>query len=169
MSLTPGIRPVRRLKVADSVAAQLERLITDGGFALGDRLPAERVLAEQFGVGRSSMREALRMVEALGLVRTDHGVGVFVVRPEKQEPSASQLLLFDEFTVGDLFEVRLPMEEKAASLAARRVTPATATRLQELLEAASDPHLSDAQFSSSTVPCTKRSRRPPATRSSWSW
>ena len=146
MSVPPEIRPVRRLKVADSVAAQLERLITDGGFVPGDRLPAERVLAEQFGVGRSSMREALRMVEALGLVRTDHGVGVIVVRTERRAPSASELLLLDEFTVGDLFEVRLPLEDRTASLAARRVTPAMATKLYELLEAASDPDLSDAQF-----------------------
>ncbi|HEV7823580.1 MAG TPA: FadR/GntR family transcriptional regulator [Mycobacteriales bacterium] len=141
-----GIEPVRRLKVSDSVAAQLEQLITGGEYQTGDKLPPERVLAEQFGVGRSSMREALRLVEANGLVRTEHGVGVFVVGTSKRLPGLSELLFVDDFTVPELFEVRLPLEREAAGLAARRITPADVAELERIIAAAADPGLSDEQF-----------------------
>lgn len=140
------IEPVRRMKVADAVAEQLERLITEGQYALGEKLPAERVLAEQFGVGRSSMREALTIVEANGLIRTDHGIGVFVVRNKQQAPSLSQVLLVDDFSVADLFEVRVPLEEQAAGLVAKRITPAAAEKLKGLIAAAADPSLTDDEF-----------------------
>ncbi|GIJ30309.1 GntR family transcriptional regulator [Micromonospora qiuiae] len=140
------IEPVRRLKVADSVAAQLERLITEGEYEPGDKLPSERVLSEQFGVGRSSMREALRMVEAGGLLRTDHGVGVFVVSKTKRRQGLADMLLIDDYTIPDLFEVRLSLERDAAGLAAQRITPAAAAELRDLIERSADPALSDAEF-----------------------
>lgn len=115
-----GIEPIRRLKVADSVAERLEELISGGRYATGQRLPSERVLAEQFGVGRSSMREALRMVESAGLVRTDHGVGIFVVRTSRNVGDPSSLVLLDDVTVRDLFEVRVSLERDAAAHASRR-------------------------------------------------
>jgi GntR family transcriptional repressor for pyruvate dehydrogenase complex len=92
---TNGIEPVRRLKVSDSVAAQLEQLILRGDFKPGEKLPPERVLSEQFGVGRSSMREALRMVEASGLVRTTHGVGVFVTDSKAKPGTDLRRLIAD--------------------------------------------------------------------------
>jgi len=132
--LGPGdIEPVRRLKVADSVAAQLEQLITRGDIKPGEKLPPERVLAERFGVGRSSMREAIRVVEASGMLRTDHGRGVFVVSDKKAMPKLSDLLVFDDFTVPELFEVRLSLEPDAASLAARRITAPELADLQRIL------------------------------------
>ncbi|MCW2904360.1 MAG: hypothetical protein JWO67_6625 [Streptosporangiaceae bacterium] len=137
-----GIEPVRRLKVADSVAAQLKRLITRGEYKPGDKLPSERVLAEQFGVGRSSMREAIRMVEANGLLRTDHGVGVFVV----SNTNTSHLLVFDDFTVPELFEARMALEPEAASLAAKRITPQEMTELERILGELADPGLTDDEF-----------------------
>jgi GntR family transcriptional repressor for pyruvate dehydrogenase complex len=141
-----GIEPVRRLKVADSVAAQLELLITRGDIKPGDKLPPERVLAERFGVGRSSMREAIRVVEANGMLRTDHGRGVFVVSDKKSMPKMADLLVFDDFTVPELFEVRLSLEPDAASLAARRVLAAEADELQRILADAENPQLSDDAF-----------------------
>jgi GntR family transcriptional repressor for pyruvate dehydrogenase complex len=143
----PGdIQPVRRLKVADSVAAQLEQLITRGDIKPGEKLPPERVLAEQFGVGRSSMREAIRVVEANGMLRTDHGRGVFVVSDKKAMPKLADLLVFDDFTVPDLFEVRLSLEPDAAGLAARRITASQVTDLQRILTEAENPQLSDDAF-----------------------
>jgi GntR family transcriptional repressor for pyruvate dehydrogenase complex len=141
-----GIQPVRRLKVADSVAAQLELLITRGDIKPGDKLPPERVLAERFGVGRSSMREAIRVVEANGMLRTDHGRGVFVVSDKKSMPKLADLLVFDDFTVPELFEVRLALEPDAASLAARRILPPEAAELQRILADAENPQLSDDAF-----------------------
>lgn len=146
MAETRGIEPVRRLKVADSVAAQLEDLITSGAYEVGEKLPPERVLAEQFQVGRSSMREALRMLESTGLLRTAHGIGVFVARSSRQSPSLSDLLLLDDYSVRDLFEVRTPLESDAAALAANRVTGPEAEELDAIIERMSGPELSDSEF-----------------------
>ena len=118
MNASKLIERVPRVKLADSVAIQLERLILEGEYGVGEKLPPERVLAEDFGVGRSSMREALRMVETGGLLRTDHGVGVFVVSNEKTLLAASDMVLAGEYTVSDLFEARLAIEREAAALAA---------------------------------------------------
>ncbi|WP_375492609.1 FadR/GntR family transcriptional regulator [uncultured Jatrophihabitans sp.] len=116
------VEPVRRLKVADSVAAQLAQLITDGELPAGSRLPAERQLATRFGVGRSSMREALRTLESRGLIRTEHGVGVRVA--ETPMTAEAALLMLDGCTLPDLFEIRRSLEPLAAGLAARHATPA---------------------------------------------
>lgn len=140
------IEPIRRLKVADSVAEQLELMITRGDYAPGDKLPPERALAEEFGVGRSSMREAIRVVEANGLLRTDHGIGVFVVSSTRRPAGLSELLLTDEFTVQELFEVRLSLERDAAGFAAQRITPDEVAELEGIIAAAAEPGLSDAGF-----------------------
>lgn len=140
------IEPVRRLKVADSVAEQLELMIGRGDFAPGDKLPPERVLAEQFGIGRSSMREAIRIVEANGMLRTDHGIGVFVVSRARRTPDLSQLLILGEHTVPELFEARITLERDAAGFAAQRVVPDDATVLHDIITAMADPDLSDEGF-----------------------
>jgi len=103
------IKPVRRLKISDSVAAQLELLITQGVYEVGERLPAERELAERFGVGRSTMREALRLVEAEGMLRIDHGVGVFVIRDSRRSEHGRGLLLVD--TVSQQWGYYFPADE----------------------------------------------------------
>lgn len=147
MELNPSIQPVRRLKLSDSVAAELERKIMRGDYAVGEKLPAERDLAEQFGVGRSSMREALRLVEAEGLLRIQHGIGVFVAANTKRPPAPGpDVLVLDGYTIPELFEVRLALERDAAGHAARRVTPAEIAKLQGVIERASDPHLTDDEF-----------------------
>ena len=146
MEDTPhAIRPIARFKISDSVAAQLEQLIGDGAYKLGERLPSERVLSEQFGVGRSSMREALRVLEARGLVSIAHGVGVHVTEPPVSGDLRS-LLVLEGCTVPELFEVRRALECPAAASAAKRVTPAEAARLKELLEEMEDPELSDDEY-----------------------
>lgn len=141
-----GIQPVRRLKVADAVAAQLEELILQKHYAVGERLPSERTLAEEFGVGRSSMREALRLVESAGLVQTHHGVGVFVVSTARRNDGLASMLVFDDVTVSQLFEVRRTLERETACLAARRRSDAAAETLRELVETMGDDRLSDEEF-----------------------
>jgi GntR family transcriptional regulator, transcriptional repressor for pyruvate dehydrogenase complex len=144
--MTPKtITPVRRLKLSDSVAAQLERLIQQGEYAVGARLPPERELAEQFGVGRSTMREALGVLQTAGLLRIEHGVGVFVT-DSKERTTASKLLMVDDYTVSELFEVRVAIEAEAAANAAKRITAAEVDVLNAVLSRAEDDQLSDEEF-----------------------
>ncbi|MCO4273312.1 FadR family transcriptional regulator [Pseudarthrobacter sp. HLT3-5] len=140
------IERVERLRVSDSVAAQLTQLITKGVYAVGEKLPAERVLAEEFGVSRSSMREAIRGIEASGLLNSSHGVGVFVVSNAVSTAGQSDLLVFEDFTVPELFEVRRMMERDAAGWAAKRITPALTSELESIMEQCADPDLSDEDF-----------------------
>ena len=75
-----AFRPIRNVRVTDEVALRLEERILDGTFADGDMLPSEKQLAEQLGVGRRSIREALRVLEMKGLVEVQMGVGTLVRR-----------------------------------------------------------------------------------------
>lgn len=141
-----AIMPVRRFKLSDTVAAQIAQLIASGHYAEGDKLPSERVIAEEFGIGRSSIREALRLLEARGVLRIVHGVGVFVSSGEEREKgthATAQLLLLDDCTVPELFEVRLALECDAAALAAKRATAADVARMTAIVEAAVEEGISD--------------------------
>ena len=140
------IERVERLRVSDSVAAQLIQLITSRAYKIGEKLPSERVLSEQFGVSRSSMREAIRGIEASGLVSSSHGVGVFVVSNTLDTPGPPSLLVFDDFTVPELFEVRRTMEGEAAAMAAERRDPADIAELERIIRTCADPELADAEF-----------------------
>lgn len=144
--ISAGIEPVSRLKVADSVAAQLVHLVSSGAYRPGDKLPPERQLAQQFGVGRSSMREALRSVEADGLLRIEHGIGVFVRERGQRNGHDARLLIAGDYSVTELFELRLPLERDAAGLAARRVSAEQVGVLREILAEAADTATSDERF-----------------------
>jgi GntR family transcriptional repressor for pyruvate dehydrogenase complex len=143
---TSRIERVARLRVSDSVAAQLTKLITNGAYAVGEKLPPERVLADEFGVSRSSMREAIRGVEASGLISSSHGVGVFVISNTVAAHGQNDLLVFEDFTVPELFEVRRMIERDAAGWAAQRITSAVTSELQSIIERCSDPDLPDEDF-----------------------
>jgi len=69
---------VRQRRLADDIVAQLETMILEGTLKAGERLPAERVLAERFGVSRPSLREAIQKLAAKGLLISRHGGGTFV-------------------------------------------------------------------------------------------
>ncbi|TDC03415.1 FadR family transcriptional regulator [Nonomuraea longispora] len=82
-----GWRPVKRTRTFEEVLTQIERRIAEDGLTAGDRLPPERRLAEQLGVSRSSVREAMRVLESLGVVSSQVGRGpdagaVLTSRPE---------------------------------------------------------------------------------------
>ena len=69
---------LRGERLHEAIVVRLRELIRQGEILHGSRLPPERALAEQFGVGRSSVREAIRSLELQGLVVTRHGSGSFV-------------------------------------------------------------------------------------------
>src|SRR6202022_27378 len=72
-------RPVGKPRVAEEIVQQLRGLILRGEYAVGDKLPPERKLAEELGVNRASLREAIKSLEHLGLVKTRQGDGTRVL------------------------------------------------------------------------------------------
>jgi DNA-binding FadR family transcriptional regulator len=113
-------------KIADAIAAEIE----SGKFKLGDRLPTERELADQFGVSRPTLREALIALEMLGMIEARHGMGIYVTRTQLPLTASS----FD-FEIGafELIEARRLFEGEAAALAAATIDDEQLAELQRLL------------------------------------
>ncbi len=133
-------------QVSESVADQIQQMISDGAWKSGDRLPSQSVLAKRFGVGHSSMREALLVLETRGLVKVVRSVGVFVGGNSKAlKAHVSDVLMLDGCTVPELFEIRYALESEAVALAAKRIVPDQAARLREILERFTNEGLSDAE------------------------
>jgi len=72
------IKPIRKTKLNDIVFDQMKRLIIDGSWKQGERIPSENSLAEQFGVSRVTIRQALERLNAIGLTETRAGLGRYV-------------------------------------------------------------------------------------------
>ena len=124
METSGSYQPLERRKVYEQIAEQLLAQISSGRLRPGDVLPPERELTESFGVGRSSIREALRMLESQGVISAANG-GALVVADAASPLNSSLRLLFtlDERTgIHDLFELRRILDCEAAALAAERRT-----------------------------------------------
>jgi GntR family transcriptional regulator, transcriptional repressor for pyruvate dehydrogenase complex len=117
-------QPIARRKTYELVAERLVEMIGEGVLRPGDALPTERELTDSFQVGRSSVREALRMLESQGVIRGANA-GAFVVAEAMNPLNSSLRLLFaldERAGLHDLFELRRILECEAAALAAERRT-----------------------------------------------
>ena len=116
-----GYEPIARQKTYELVAERLLALISEGDLRPGDPVPAERELAQAYGVGRSSIREALRMLESKGVIQSA-GNGSFTVAAfgDTLNRSIDFLISVDQADFRELFEVRHMLEAEAAALAAER-------------------------------------------------
>jgi GntR family transcriptional regulator, transcriptional repressor for pyruvate dehydrogenase complex len=121
-----------RTPVPRSIVDHIQRLILKGGLKPGDRLPSQRELAERLGVSRPSLREALTILETIGLVSVRAGSGVFVAKPDARRPLWRYS---DRCTPADVYEARLGLEGYAARLAAARVDQMGAERLSNCTSA----------------------------------
>lgn len=108
--------PLKRLSLAEEVADRLQELISSGKYAVGQQLPTEPELMLQFSVGRSSIREAVKILAHRGLVRVQQGLGTFVLSQSGTGEALSQRLQRADFK--DLNEVRFLLEVKIAEKAA---------------------------------------------------
>lgn len=128
-------KPVQR--ISDSVAHILEERILQGAFKPGDRLPAERELAESLGVSRPSLREAIQKLASKGLLHSRQGGGNYVADTLGATMASpwAQLLIDHPDLQSDLLEMRAHIEVQAAEWAALRATEADILRLKSALAA----------------------------------
>ena len=126
-----NIEPIKVQRLYLQIAQQLRRLMDDGSFAAGERLPSERDLAEQFGVSRPTIREAMIALEIAGLVEVRSGSGVYVL-----EGGSNGAELDDRQGAGpfEILEARKIIEGETCALAAQRISDEQLERLQELLD-----------------------------------
>ena len=108
---------VKRSGLADQVVAGVRELIANGTYNPGDRLPAEAELCDLFGVGRSTLREAIRVLANRGVVIVRHGDGTFVGSNPLAESFEERL---GRARLKDLYEARLALELPLAEMAAER-------------------------------------------------
>jgi GntR family transcriptional repressor for pyruvate dehydrogenase complex len=130
------LRAVRKNRRYEQVAEQIHQLIARGVLKPGDRLPPERELAIKFGVGRGSIRDAIRTLEIMGVVEPRHGHGT-VVRELSADslvvPLAS-VLSYKRELVAELLDVRRMIEPALAARAAKNATPEEIARMQQILD-----------------------------------
>jgi GntR family transcriptional repressor for pyruvate dehydrogenase complex len=127
---------VRRVSLSDHIVGQIADLISRGALKTGDRMPSEKQLCEKFGVGRTSVREALRSLSAMGVLESHMGDGTFVASGAGRflEQSLRWGLLLNAKVVEDLIETRLMLESHNASLAAAKATPEDLERTEESIK-----------------------------------
>lgn len=111
------VRTLKRSGLADQVIAQIKELVARGTYGIGDRLPPEGELSEMFGVGRSTIREAMRVLSNRGLVDVRHGEGTFVASRSVRESLEERLA---RAVLSDIYEARRYLELALAELAAQR-------------------------------------------------
>jgi GntR family transcriptional repressor for pyruvate dehydrogenase complex len=126
------LKPVEPRRLYQQIADQIRELIDRGGFEAGTRLPPERDLAQQLGVSRPSLREALIALDVEGHVEVRSGSGVFV-SAARPEPAARKTEALGE-SPSQLMEARSVIEGEVVVLACARITDERLARLRKLLK-----------------------------------
>jgi GntR family transcriptional repressor for pyruvate dehydrogenase complex len=144
-------RPVGKPRVAEEIVQQLRTLILRGHYAVGDKLPPERKLAEELGVNRASLREAIKALEQMGLVKTRQGDGTRVL--DFMQTAGLELISHLITDAGaqtggpnvgillDVLDFRRWFGRESARLAAERATEEDVKTLEQIAEKAADPAL----------------------------
>jgi GntR family transcriptional regulator, transcriptional repressor for pyruvate dehydrogenase complex len=130
------MRPVSRASLSDRIVEQIIDLISREIIKPGDRLPSEKELCVRFGVGRTTIREALRSLAVMGILDGRVGEGTFVSSNNQRylEKSLQWGLLMDRKDVRDLLETRLMLESQTAFSAAQRATEDDLREIEENLK-----------------------------------
>ena len=127
---------LRPHRISDSVASRLREMISAGTLQPGEKLPSERVLAQQLRVGRPTVREAIQRLEGLGLleVRGPRGTYVRPVSPELFALPLKRALQREVALLVQIVDVRMALEGWVAAEAARSATAEDIARLQQLID-----------------------------------
>ncbi len=143
-------RAVHVSRASQDIVQQIKSHIFAGNLGPGDRLPSEKELAEQFGLSRTTVRDALRVLESQGLIaiKVGAGGGAFVASPTAQSANdlLTDLLRLQRATTRELVEARLVIETSIVTFAAERATPDDLAKMQNAIDAArsgrttGDPH-----------------------------
>lgn len=131
------IEPIKKTRLAEEIADRIRLRILDGTMAAGRPLPSERTLAGRFRVSRGSIRDALRMLETIGLLETRHGQGTFpqeLTVDRLVAPLASVLTVRPDLQ-DELHDVRRMFEPAVAGAAASRATEEDLADLHRVLDA----------------------------------
>jgi GntR family transcriptional regulator, transcriptional repressor for pyruvate dehydrogenase complex len=132
--MTVVFQPIRPKKISEEIVEQIRAMISQGELKPGDRIPSERELAAMLGVSRPSVREAIMVLDAMGLVEARQGGGTYVrsLAETSLADPLSQMVDADPRLLPALVEVRKGLESWSACLAAQRADEGDLSRLREL-------------------------------------
>ena len=129
------LEKIDKLSLIDEVVKRISDLIRTGEYSAGDKLPAEEMIRKQLGVGRSTVREALRVLQAYGVVELRSGKGAFVQdKSDYTYKMVREWFMEKESELHELFEVRLAIETTAIPLAIERGADVQIERIQKIHE-----------------------------------
>ncbi|WP_432822372.1 FadR/GntR family transcriptional regulator [Trichloromonas sp.] len=134
--MTTLFKPIKPKKISEEIVEQIKALISQGQLKPGERVPSERDLAAMLGVSRPSVREAIMVLEAMGLVESRQGGGTYV-RSLTEHSIADPLtgmMANNTRLLHDLSEVRIGLESWSAYLAAQNATDEEIAEMSGLLE-----------------------------------
>ena len=134
----PTLGTIPRRRVFEKICDEIRLRMASGELRPGDKLPAERELATDFGVSRSAVREALRSLEIAGVVRLQKGVkgGAFILRgdPDLITRSIRDMFYLGRISIDSLTEARVLVMDMAVRLASERITPELAEALERNID-----------------------------------
>ncbi len=130
--VTDALGRMTRSKLYEQVLDRIRAHVAEQGLAAGDRLPAERVLAERLGVSRASVKQALVVLEAQGLLDIRHGGGTYLTTDRLESEPVDELVA-RRGRLPEVLEAREALETKLAELAATRRTRADLDAIDDAL------------------------------------
>jgi GntR family transcriptional repressor for pyruvate dehydrogenase complex len=119
--------------LSQKVVAQISELVARGQLQPGDRLPTEREMAAQFGVSRTAVRDAIKLLAGRGILEVKRGAGIFIASREGVADHFALLLRIRQGSIEELFEVRKLIEVQAAGWAAERGSPEAIAAIQRVV------------------------------------
>lgn len=128
------IRKIKKQHVHELVAEEIQKYIEDKGLQDGDKLPSAEELTQLFGVGRSSLREALRYLEAVEIVKVVNGKGIYVNDTGSFRYSGKVKIENEKKFLLHILDVRRALEGKAVELASKRINEEKLEKLRLCLE-----------------------------------
>lgn len=135
------LKPVETKKASEEIYEQIRRLIIDGEIEPGQRLPSERRMMEQMQRSRATIREALRLLEQEGYIRTQPGSsGAIIQKPnvDNAVQSLESIMSIQQLTMDNILEFRRMTESTGARLASERRTKQDLERMRDILQRAKE-------------------------------
>lgn len=130
------IQPIQKINAVEQVFEQMQGLLIEGVWRLGDKLPSENELSENFGVSRMTIRQALQKLKALGLIETRSGSGSYVreINLEDSLTKVISLMYIGEPSQMHVFQFREMIDSESARLATSAADDNSLQKMEKLLE-----------------------------------
>jgi GntR family transcriptional repressor for pyruvate dehydrogenase complex len=124
---------ITKIRLSDQVFEEIKKIIKEKEYSPGQKFYSENELTRMLKVSRSSVREAIRLLEVSGYVRVHQGKGIFIEDPSRMGQGAFvEWLRENETTLSELFEIRMIIDTKAAAYAAKKADAADIMKLDEI-------------------------------------